>query len=421
MTYSPGLLGGRPSGASQTERYVPGSNTAGSEALGHSNLDTVAVRQEPRHQRNAHSGDSMKSDTSDSFKINAWHNISTVVGSSRAVKPLIEPLTHSRSSSTSTDHTTSDYGEPLQSGSSLNGFRTRSRAQSVSSKLATVAEQELNSEQRQEQIGQQGRIKGRPRAQSAAGLLRQFPVPPPAPLRTMASMTQLSQRHGLDESATNVLRTVPQTNVRSPHPPSIMVKDTSGPMLGPGFDGGPPEIREPRDGGNWVNNIRSIEADAHQSPHSHPFTTSNRISASSYSTLSTTSFLHTPSDSLSGPPLRIINEQPVIGEPRITHGPPIQYDSIDITAKQPVSVQNMKRPSLRGLRQLTVDSIPIGSLGMQTLTPTSASASTSHSPITPSSSQSSFQRLLSKVSLGKDTNKDGNTSGKPSVMHNCIY
>jgi hypothetical protein len=356
MTYSPGLLGGRPSGASQAERYVQGSNTAGSEA--------VAVRQEPRHQRNTHSGDSIKSDTSDSFKINAWHNISTVAGSLRAVKP--EPLTHSRSSSTSTDHTTSDYGEPLQSGSSLSGFRTRSRAQSVSSKLATVAEQELNSEQRQKQTGQQGRIKGRPRAQSAAGLLRQFPVPP-APLRTMASMTQLSQRHGLDESATNVSRTVPQTNVRSP--PSIMVKDTSSPMLGPGFDSGPPETREPRDRGNWVNNIRSMEADVHQPPHSHAFTTSNRTSTSSYSTLSTQGFLHTPSDSLSGPPLQIINEQPLIGEPRITHGPPILYDSIDITAKQPVSVQNMKRPSLRGLRQLTMDSIPMGSIAMQTLTP----------------------------------------------------
>ena len=398
MTYSPGLLGGRPSGASQAERYVQRSNAAGSEA--------VAVRQEHRHQRNTHSGDSIKSDTSDSFKINAWHNISTVTGSSRAAKP--EPLTHSRSSSTSTDHTTSDYGEPLQSGSSLNGFRTRSRAQSVSSKLATVTE---NSEQRQEQTGQQGRVKGRPRAQSAAGLLRQFPVPP-APLRTMASMTQLSQRHGLEESAA---RTVPQTNVRSP--PSIMVKDTSSSMLGQGFDSGPPEIREPRDRGNWVNNIRSMEADVHQPPHSLHFTASNRISTSSYSTLSTQSFLHTPSDSLSGPPLQIINEQPLIGDPRITHGPPILYDSIDITAKQPISVQNMKRPSLRGLRQLTMDSIPMGTLAMQTLTPTSAYASTSHSPITPSSSQSSLQRLLSKVSLGKDSNKDGNTSGKPQVIH----
>ena len=320
-------------------------------------------------------------------------------GSSRPVKPLSELPTHSRSSSTSTDHTTSDYGEPLQSGSSLGGFQTRSRAQSVTSRLATVAEQENGPEQRQEQPEPQGRIKTRPRAQSAAGqLLRQFPAPP-VPLRTMASMTQLSQSRGLDES-----RIVSPTNVRSPHLPSIMVRDSSGTML-------EPETPEIRDSDSWGM--------MGSTSYSHPFSASNRVSGSSYSTQSAP---HTPSDSLSGgPSLEIINEQPrpFTGEPRIAHAQSPLYDGIDVTAKQPVlGQQGTRRPSLKGLRQLTMDNMSIGSFGTQSLTPTSASASTSHSPITPSSSQSSFQRLLSKVSLGKDSNKDG--TGLSSVTHSCI-
>ncbi|KAF8349266.1 hypothetical protein F5887DRAFT_945252 [Amanita rubescens] len=216
----------------------------------------------------------------------------------------------------------------------------------------------------------------------------------------MASMTQLSQTRGLDEfTTTNIPRTAPPTNARTPHLPSIMVKDLSGTMHGPELDIGTPEIREPVDSDSWG-----------MPSYSHPFSTSNRVSASSYSTQSTPSILHTPSDSLSGgSPLQIINEQPrhlLAGEPRITHAQSNLYDGIDVTAKQ----QGPRRPSLRGLRQLTMDNISLGSLGAQSLTPTSASASTSHSPITPSSSQSSFQRLLSKVSLGKDSNKDGTSA-----------
>ena len=402
----PGFLGGRPSGASQTERFVSGT---GSEPLIRSQSDTVAVRRDSRHQRNAHSADSVQSNASDSLKY-----IAMATGSSRVVKPLNELPTHSRSSSTSTDHTTSDYGEPLQSGSSLGGFQTRSRAQSVTSRLATVAEN--GPEQKQEQTEQQGRIKTRPRAQSAAGqLLRQFPAPP-VPLRTMASMTQLSQSRGLDEFiTTNIPRTAPPTNARTPHLPSIMVKDLSGTMLGPELDSGTPEIREPVDSDNWG---MPEEVNRSSYSYSHPFSTSNRVSASSYSTQSTPSILHTPSDSMSGvPPLEIINEQPrplLTGESRITHAQSTLYDGIDVTAKP-----GPRRPSLRGLRQLTMDNLSLGSLGTQSLTPTSASASTSHSPITPSSSQSSFQRLLSKVSLGKDSNKDG-IPGLSSVAHNCI-
>lgn len=45
---------------------------------------------------------------------------------------------HPRSSSTSTGHTTSNYGESLRRKSSLSSFQTRPRTQSVSSRLATA-------------------------------------------------------------------------------------------------------------------------------------------------------------------------------------------------------------------------------------------------------------------------------------------
>ncbi|KAK2459634.1 hypothetical protein APHAL10511_008279 [Amanita phalloides] len=391
--------GGRTSGASQSERFTA---TAGrNEPLHRLNLNTG--RHEIGHRRKAGSADSVQSDASDSFKIHAWHNhISATPGPLHGVKILNES-THSRSSSTSTDHTASDYGEQLQSGNTLTSFRTRSRAQSVSSKLATVSEQDNEPERRQEQVERQNRVKTRPRAQSAAGqLLRQFPVPP-TPLRPITSMTQLSQRHALDEINSNVgnaPRTILPMNLRAP---PIVIKDTSSVMPTPVRHIRPSDSKEPIEPGSWYltdnTALMDTTGDAHQSLSLHSFTqpcpspkASTYTISTSVSTSSYVSILHTPTDSLSGNSFEIVNSQPptVDMKHKVSYGTPVPSDGGDIIMKHLVSVS-------------------VAPLAAQTLTPSSASGSTTHSPITPSSSQSSFQRLLSKVSLGKDNNKDGNS------------
>ncbi|KAF8635818.1 hypothetical protein AX15_000018 [Amanita polypyramis BW_CC] len=433
--------GGRTNSASRTEKLVPRDTPGKNNGPHHSRSNSDMLRREPRHQRNANSTDSMQSDSSDSFRVNAWHDhIPASAGPQWGINSLAQHDTHSRNSSSSTDHSVSDYAEPLQSGS---GFRTR--AQSVSTKLATVAEQENGQllEGLQEQAGQQqGGIKTRPRAQSAAGqLLRHFPVPPTS-LRTMASMTQLSQKRSPDDS---IASKTPQMNPRSSvHPglslsPPTPVKGIPSTMKEPGTSSeqssnGFREINNWDSTNNNVSPAEVREGDTYQAPYTHSFTypspslktstyTSNRVLTSSYSGQPAPGGLHTPADSLSGSPLGIITEhypETLGGDANHMHdyNSTAAYDGIiDAPTKPSVPSQDIPRMTQKDLRHLTIDNVSPVPIPPQTLTPSSTTPSTSHSPITPSSSQSSLQRLLAKVSLGKDSHKDkdGNVTATSDV------
>ncbi|KAF8630819.1 hypothetical protein AX17_005178 [Amanita inopinata Kibby_2008] len=375
--------------------------------------------------------------------------------------------THSRNGSASTiSDSGDDRSQCAQTGLGVGGLRMRSRAQSVSSKLATVAEQENSPEAPQHENSRVGTI-NRPRAQSTTGqVLRQFPVPPP-PMRKRTSLVQpnIAQNCSTDENEVTDslhMRGVSQTGARTHfdqcsstrlRPPAIKTADTgfmlnvngindkaaaiNNPVVASSSTGSNTSTRYPVETSDGELLANSTYPSSQGSPYAFPqplnrsisnlnlrgstCTTPSHASTSSFSSQFTPSTLHTPNDSLSLSTsyLDIIDEQPFGSQTEQGLRNASAYGLSDalsggvVNPELPMKIvpgQSSPRPRQKGIgRRLTLETqLANNDTSRMPKSPTllTASASTLHTSPTPSPSSTPLSRLLSKVSLGKDATKN---------------